>query len=78
MVDAATKRTRAPRRNIERELSTLKQYCEISIEVLEALITNPALSGCSDPAITDKLNEFNRGQLSALRSVLSRMNGGKS
>ena len=66
------------RRNFEQELRVLKMHCEISVQVLEELVANPSLTGCSDPPVVEKITEFNRGQLAALRSVLNRMEAGKS
>lgn len=72
---AEPKKPRAKRRNYEQEMRTLRMHCEISTEVLEQLIANPSLTGCNDLPVIEKITEFNRGQLAALRSVLTRMNG---
>lgn len=61
------KKPRKPRRNFERELTDVKRYCEISIELMEAIqiTSTPALPG----AILDHI----QGQVSALKAVLARL-----
>ena len=64
MAEAKEKRVRKPRRNFEKELAALKLYCEVSIEVLE----RPE----------DALTPVGKGEVSALRRVLAKINGGQS
>lgn len=52
------------RRNYQKELERLQQYCEISIEVLTA-----------GPTADGSRGEFNSGKVSAFNSILAKLSG---
>lgn len=63
---ARAPRTRAPRRNFEKELIRIHQHCEANVRVLEFVKTNLAAT-----IPTDALD----GQIMAYKDVIARLNG---
>ncbi len=60
-------RVRAKRRNYEAELRDLLRYCEISVQVMEAL---------TDEERPIAQDAFLKGQIAALQAVKARLEGG--
>ena len=63
------KKTRKPRRNHALELTQLRLYLQIRIDVFEELDANPNPGG--------PLGEFSKGQRHAFEMILARLEGAK-
>lgn len=64
-----TKKTRKPRVNFAAERTKLVQYCKISIQVMEAILSNEP----PEPNHVQVATSFMRGQVAALKAVLREM-----